>query len=355
MCGIYGYISFNDEGASYCKPFLSRLINASTVRGTDATGIGYITDTLHVLKGAMAGSTFIESKLYTKFMDTQLPRIAIGHDRAQTKGEAKDNNNNHPILTGTMALVHNGIISNDEEVLKRYKLTGKGIVDSEVIPLLINHYITKWDHKTAITKTISKLTGSQACALIDERTPDNLYLWRTSSPLTLAYHKATGSIFFASTEAILKQALTTTVRYMGIFEQEQKHGLLFYDMPINTGMIINATGTVSFDIESKTPVYKGYAYTPKTGGGFDVYCPDCMSYHITGQHKKTIEVSPYASIKRPRDYTTKQLESRLHILDAYQQEGHLEYNEEQEQRRIINALADRQNKLLEQKQVPLLN
>lgn len=345
MCGIYGYYTNNEAGAIHCKPLLSRLIEASTIRGTDATGIAYINGKLNVLKKPVSGHDYIKTKAYKDTLKAYTPHIVIGHDRATTQGLASDNKNNHPIHTGTLALVHNGIISNDQEVIKRYKLTSTAVVDSEAIALLIAHYTKKYDTIKSIKLAVNKLTGSQACALIDTRTPDTLYLWRTTNPLTLAYHKPTGSILFASTENILTDAISLKRYFMGIFIEEIPiTDYVFYDVPINTGLAIN-TKISLFVVDPAIATYTSQAIT-KTRS-FDVYCPDCLAYHPTGEHTKKQSYTEYEPIIKPSKASTIELNARLDILDGMQVKHYLDYHEEQEQRRIINALSDRRNRELE--------
>ena len=128
MCGIYGYIG-NKTAYRQVKEGLKLL----QYRGYDSCGIAYYTDKFNIEKaiGVLDNLTeIIES-----------PRIAFGHTRWATNGEVSiENTHPHESQHGDFVLVHNGIITNAEEL--KNNLMSKGYkfyseTDTELIANLL--------------------------------------------------------------------------------------------------------------------------------------------------------------------------------------------------------------------------
>lgn len=170
-------------------------------RGTDASGYAYIDE---------KGETNIFKKDITfrqivretrEWQELDMPRIFIGHTRAYTQGSPKDNENNHPVRMGKFTIVHNGIIWNDYELSIEYGLKRNALVDSEAIVSLIHKMKTdnpNVDVPSVLQNSLDKLSGSHACAMLSQDEPDKLYLWRSSSPLYVAFVQELDTIFFSS-------------------------------------------------------------------------------------------------------------------------------------------------------------
>ena len=113
--------------------------------------------------------------------------LSIGHTRWATHGSVTiENSHPHISMSGDFAVVHNGILENFEE-LKKDELSSyefKSQTDSEVIPMLIEHYYegNVWE---AFEKAISKIRGSYAIVMINKY-DDSLYFARRSSPLIIS-------------------------------------------------------------------------------------------------------------------------------------------------------------------------
>ena len=128
----------------------------------------------------------------------------IAHTRWATHGEQSEGNA-HPHVSGTLAVVHNGIIENHEEL--RHKLKGLGYefvsqTDTEVIVHLVHHY-----HKTsaslreALQRAVSELRGAYGTVLMDSADPERLVVARSGSPLVIG--RGIGENFIASDQLAL--------------------------------------------------------------------------------------------------------------------------------------------------------
>jgi len=184
MCGIVGYIGDKDIN-SVLMAGLWRL----EYRGYDSSGVASVMDgdlDVRKVKGRLMNLQKILS-------DKPLSgTIGIGHTRWATHGEPSDQNA-HPQVgcKNQVAVVHNGIIENyyslKEELLKR-KHFFKSDTDTEVIAHLIEENYED-DLKESVLKSISKLKGSYAIAVICTAEPDKIVVYKYGSPLIVGIGK----------------------------------------------------------------------------------------------------------------------------------------------------------------------
>ncbi len=220
MCGIAGWFSENgltNEQKKKVHAIGTKIFEATQSRGTDASGFSYINrfGELITIKAPISSENMVKEKKWLRLAEPdEFPQSTILHCRQMTKGDPIKNENNHPLVVKKeIALVHNGCISNDEELKKDYELKGKGEVDSEIIPLLIKmradelkgeNEIDSIKIAKAINMTSQELSGGFACALINTKTPDALYLFNHKNPIVLAYCEELKTFFFASTQGLLE-------------------------------------------------------------------------------------------------------------------------------------------------------
>ena len=193
MCGIVGYI-----GEKEATPVLINALKKLEYRGYDSAGIAVFGGEDIVVRKAKGALKFLEEKIAD---ETIKGSLGIGHTRWATHGEPSDINA-HPQtnVSGSIAIVHNGIIENYME-LKSW-LQSQGIVfrsqtDTEVIAHLVNYYYEQtMDIFSAIIKAIHKLEGSYALGVVCKDYPDRLIAARKESPLIIGLGK--GENFIAS-------------------------------------------------------------------------------------------------------------------------------------------------------------
>jgi len=255
VCGLAGYITSKKHSQEAQARFKNILIQAE-VRGTDACGIAFVVNKnrFFYAKAPKQASKFVKEKAYKKLLKKNNPTILIGHNRAKTQGDEANNMNNHPIVTKTgLILIHNGIIQNDKEVAKRYKLTLDAEVDSEVIVKLIEHYIyaKKKSTRRAIQLACKQIRGSMAFALLNDKEPRTLYLVARDNPVNLAFHIPTGTIYFASTEDILQNGLAKYDSYFQhlFYRANGMDEYVFKEMKEETGLKITQNNWDKFKVE----------------------------------------------------------------------------------------------------------
>ena len=156
MCSIIGY-SGNEDAA----PLLVKGLRRMEYRGYDSVGVATKSENQILLKKGVGKVEEVNSK----FQLENLPgKIGIGHTRWATHGKVTDNNAHpHSSKTGKIAIVHNGIIENFEELKEKLMEDGfnfQSETDSEVIAnLLEKNYESLKNVKETILKTVSELKG----------------------------------------------------------------------------------------------------------------------------------------------------------------------------------------------------
>ena len=181
MCGIIARVG--DDNA--VGELLNGLNNLE-YRGYDSAGVA-----IQNGKGISVHKKAGEVSEIRDEIETAVPsgEVGIGHTRWSTHGPPTDANAHpHTSQTGTVAVVHNGIIENHQELRERLREHGhefSSSTDTEVVPHLIELFYERTsDSETAFRRAVSELEGSYAiAALIDDE--DRVYAARSGSPLVL--------------------------------------------------------------------------------------------------------------------------------------------------------------------------
>jgi glutamine---fructose-6-phosphate transaminase (isomerizing) len=158
MCSIIGY--YGDGSAA---PILVRGLKRMEYRGYDSVGVATKNDDIVVKKG-VGKVADVNSKLQ---LDQMPGSIGIGHTRWATHGNVTDANAHpHPSSSGKIAIVHNGIIENYEELKADLEKRGykfQSQTDSEVIANLLQfNFDEMLDVKKAVMRTVLQLKGHYA-------------------------------------------------------------------------------------------------------------------------------------------------------------------------------------------------
>ncbi|MDH5720453.1 MAG: glutamine--fructose-6-phosphate transaminase (isomerizing) [Spirochaetia bacterium] len=211
MCGIVGYIG-NKSLDSVLLVGLKKL----EYRGYDSAGIAILNNDEISIRKSKGKIISLEEKLDAKGFDGH---AGIGHTRWATHGEPSTKNAHpHTNSTGSIAVVHNGIIENYVEL--KNMLSEKGYVfvsetDTETIPHLIDSEIQSGkDVKQAFYDAIQKLEGKFAIAMICEIEPDRIYFARNGAPLIAAFGKKSASESFLASDLPAIIPLAKEVTYL---------------------------------------------------------------------------------------------------------------------------------------------
>ena len=206
MCGIFGVI--NDENAA--QTLLDGL-KALEYRGYDSAGIAIVEDTTIDCCRANGKLVNLEAALEK----TPLPgSTGIAHTRWATHGQPALNNA-HPHIANNVALVHNGIIENYQELRTELESLGYQFdseTDSEVLPKLISYYLEQGYKPLMATKrALSRVRGTYAIGALFNGKEGQIIAARRGSPLVVGFNEQ--SAFIAS-DAVAAGLLADEVIYL---------------------------------------------------------------------------------------------------------------------------------------------
>jgi glucosamine--fructose-6-phosphate aminotransferase (isomerizing) len=209
MCGIVGAVAQRDV-AEILVEGLRRL----EYRGYDSAGVAVVDANLELKRVRRLGKV----QELADAVDSQdvTGGTGIAHTRWATHGEPSEANA-HPHVSGDIAVVHNGIIENHEEL--RAMLQERGYVfqsqtDTEVIAHLV-----EWERRTsetlveALQKTAAQLDGAYGTVVVDRKDPSRIVAARSGSPIVIGF--GVGENFLASDQLAL---LSVTRRFMYLEE-----------------------------------------------------------------------------------------------------------------------------------------
>ena len=194
MCGIAGF-SLGPDSSVGGTLAARALLAGIAERGADAVGYA------HRGSGSSIHVTKLQGGASALFEDMMLPASASSaliHVRDFTKGHPEISANNHPIRHADVVGIHNGVIENDDDVLRRHGISRaepEMTVDSEAIFALMHH-------RRNDPRSLSQLRGALAAAWLDEREERTLFLARGRlRPLWIGRNAS--DLFFASTRRAL--------------------------------------------------------------------------------------------------------------------------------------------------------
>lgn len=157
-----------------------------------------------VVKRAMPPDRFIEIRAFKDLME-QPTNLVIGHTRAPTSG-GKGDQQAQPFKQGDVVTVHNGVIHNTEELVKKYSLTYGSGVDSE----LFASFIAK-NGLEDLPDFMSNVQGNAALGIVLNN--NELYLIRDGNPteyIILPISDGTTVTVFGSTMGLVNDAINHT-------------------------------------------------------------------------------------------------------------------------------------------------
>jgi len=254
MCSLYGLLDYGNVISAYERQNILRILGKECEeRGTDATGIACFDGKQLIVQKA--------PKPARKFRFNVPPnsRFLMGHTRMTTQGDEKRNYNNHPFqgVAGNMpfALAHNGVIWNDIRLQQSKLLPRTKIETDSYVAVQLLEQIGKisFDSLRAVAE---QLQGSFTITVLAR---EGLHIIRGNNPLCVYHFPALGVYAYASTEEILRRALSKTLFLHRTCEK----------IPLAQGEIlkIDTRGEVSRDVFNDLALLTqwGYGYL----NGFD--------------------------------------------------------------------------------------
>ena len=193
MCGIVGAVAQRDV-VDILVEGLKRL----EYRGYDSAGVAIVDNDNQLKRVRRLGKV---QELADALTITPLSGgIGIAHTRWATHGAPSEVNAHPHISSENIAVVHNGIIENHDELRKRLKGVGYEFVsetDTEVIAHLVHFELKTSDTLLeAVQKTVKQLDGAYGTVVLDTADKSRVIVARSGSPLVIGY--GVGENFIAS-------------------------------------------------------------------------------------------------------------------------------------------------------------
>ena len=210
MCGIVGAVSERDV-----QGILLEGLRRLEYRGYDSAGMAVIGGDHSVQRAREVGKVAALSDAMEA--NPLAGHLGIAHTRWATHGEPSQINA-HPHMSGDrLAIVHNGIIENYQELREELRADGfefTSQTDTEVVAHLIEkHYRTLGNLHDSVRSAIARLRGAYALAVVHADEPDHMVVCREGSPLVIGV--GIGENFIASDQLAL---LPVTDRFMFLEE-----------------------------------------------------------------------------------------------------------------------------------------
>lgn len=226
MCGIVSVLSFDNDISKKLIGALERL----EYRGYDSAGIAFI-DQDSKLQRIRAVGKIEELKKFTNNISITA-NIGIAHTRWATHGNVTEKNA-HPHISNGVAIVHNGIIENYQELKKKLlkeNFKFESDTDTEIVAALIAFHIkTGENFEEAFKNAISELKGTFAIVAIYENQPDILLGAKKGSPMAIGLSED-GKSYYIASDAIALSSLAENIIYLeeGDIVKIEKHNKLSY-------------------------------------------------------------------------------------------------------------------------------
>ncbi len=198
MCGIVGAVARRNV-----VPILLEGLRKLEYRGYDSAGLAVVNGGMHRLRSVGRVAALAEMAEQAKVQGS----LGIAHTRWATHGAPTERNAHPHVSEDGLAVVHNGIIENHEQIRERLSAVGYKFVsdtDTEVVAHLIHHHFKSGGGLlAAVRKSTAELEGAYAIAVLSEKHPGTLVAARKGAPLLLGLGK--GENFAASDASALLQ------------------------------------------------------------------------------------------------------------------------------------------------------
>jgi len=210
MCGIVGAVAERDV-----VPILMEGLRRLEYRGYDSAGLAVLNGSKHLTRLRTVGKVHMLDEALAQ--TPTAGHVGIAHTRWATHGVPSERNAHPHISRDGLAIVHNGIIENHDELradLERRGYRFSSETDTEVIAHRIHYHLQSVrDLFKAVRATVAELQGAYALVVVSEHEPERLILAREGCPVVIGL--GADENFVASDVAAL---LPVTRRFMFLEE-----------------------------------------------------------------------------------------------------------------------------------------
>lgn len=248
MCGICGIRRFGDKPISAEQ--VSILLLGNERRGNQATGLAIqqLDGSIQVHKDDEPANRFVLDREYQDFIKENLKEdslCVIGHTRAATKGHPSINKNNHPMWDDKVAVVHNGVLMNDDHMFKELKLARVADTDSDIFRAILS----KYGFTNQGINALNRISGSAAIAALSVEHPGKLFLARSGNPIVMATNDDE-HLLWSSEKQPIYDAMRPWDKKHGIWFRKAHADYWFNNFPNDTSWLVSDSNNVDAQDES---------------------------------------------------------------------------------------------------------
>lgn len=278
MCELQFIKKYNDKINHDDFIEFKKMLQFGSIQNNDAFGL-FNSMTLFKKKGSIDFKGLNENSLYKD-------NFIIGHNRYTTKGSADFNHNNHPFKLNSFILVHNGIISNYDDLNKKYKLDHKIETDSYTILSLINHFFIKYQKSKKDLKRIHLIRKSikKCCELLNGSY--SVFLYDCISQNIFYFKNSMTEFKFILTEDNILIGSTNHLKFNYIYEDKTFNEIKIKDCKIY--LINNKHKLKELDSfkELNEDRYRDYRYYKKYNNYVDDSLKGYNDFELMGENEK---------------------------------------------------------------------
>lgn len=208
---------------------------------------------MQVFKNDEPATRFVIMPEFNAFLEENLREdtlTVLGHTRAATKGHPSKNQNNHPMWDGKVALIHNGMVSNDDYLFGDLKYERAAETDSDIFRAIIAHN----GFTTKATNLLNRVVGSAAIAAVSTEYPGKLLLARSGNPIVIASTSSDGSsghlIWSSEKQPIYDSMRPWAKKPPGYYFRKARADYYFTNFPNETSWLIGDKPTQSEEGET---------------------------------------------------------------------------------------------------------
>lgn len=189
------------------------LLLLSEKRGPHATGLALLQSDGHyrLFKRPLRASEFVKDRDFRRVLASVdgSSTLLMGHTRWQTRGDASNNANNHPLRARDVIGTANGTIINADRLFVRLGLERHAEVDSELLMRVADATLDEGRlDPVAIRARLALFRGQLSAVIASRRNPKTVMLIKGNKPLELRYHRGHKAIVYCTDAAYLDVALS---------------------------------------------------------------------------------------------------------------------------------------------------
>jgi predicted glutamine amidotransferase len=250
MCGICGIRRFGPEPISAEQ--IKVLLIGNERRGNQATGVAFQQKdgSVQVYKDDEPATRFVIDDKFDAFIEEFLQKDTLtflGHTRAATKGHPSKPQNNHPMWDGKVALIHNGIVSNDDYLFGDLKYDRSAETDSDIFRAILSHN----GLTTKGANLLNRVCGSAAIAAVSTDFPGKLLIARSGNPIVLATSDDMNQLVWSSEKQPIYDSMRPWAKKPpGYYFRKARADYYFTNFPNETSWLIGDKPIQSADGET---------------------------------------------------------------------------------------------------------